>query len=287
MCFSTKVKTDTPQPQPAASSTQGLGEATREAFQAQLDYNPQIAAQDFSMAEMYAPKYEELLRGIEQDAYPYTAKLQEQLAQRASEGIGGSLTPQLEQSYRDRLRSEIGPNVGSGIGADYVSRGIVDAEQQYQSYYDNLGLSLTGRLPLSQAQNPQLRTADMLVSPSGQMGYNQGVYGIQGSIFSNLYNSQASLQASKNQAMGQMIGTGTSAGMMLMCWVASEIYGGWFKPKTVAARYYVANEAPSWFRNAYIKHGKQFAEFIKDKPVIKAIIKPLFDFFAKKGGYNG
>lgn len=211
MCFSTKVKTDTPAAPAApttASTIQDYVANFPQLVALQQQYNPQLAAQDFALAEQYVPKYQQLMQETEAAAYPYTAGLQEQLAKRASEGIGGSLTAQMEQSYRNRLRSEIGPNVGSGIGADYVSRGMIDANQQYQRYFDDLGLSLTGRLPLSQASNPQFRTTSSVLDPNSVMGFNQGVYGTQGSIFSNLYNSQANLLSSRNQAMGQMIGGG-------------------------------------------------------------------------------
>lgn len=293
MCFSTKVKTETPAPSAPtiAGSLADQKEFAKAQYELGLQYNPQLAAQDFALSQEYAPKYQQLMQQTEASAYPYTAGLQEQLAKRASEGIGGSLTDQMEQSYRDMLRSEIGPNVGSGIGADYVSRGMVDATQQYQRYYDDLGLSLTGRLPLSQAQNPQFRTAQQLADPNAIMGFNQGNYGTQASIFNNMYNAQATLRGTNNAAMAGLLGGGIAGGSKMgaaaICWVASELYGGWFKPQTVAARYYVVNEAPSWFRNAYIKYGERIAAFIKDKPVIKSIIKPLFDFFAKKGGYRG
>lgn len=218
MCFSTKVKTETPAPT-APTATSSITEYIQNyprLMELERQYNPQIAAEDFALAEQYVPKYQQLMQETEKQAYPYTAGLQEQLAKRAQEGIGGGLTAQMEQSYRDRLRSEIGPNVGSGIGADYVSRGLIDAEQQYQRYYDDLGLSLTGRLPLSQAQNQQFRTAQSIFDPNSVMGMNQGVYGTQGSIYSNLYNSNATLLGSKNQAIGQMVGGGLGIGGILM-----------------------------------------------------------------------
>jgi hypothetical protein len=36
-------------------------------------------------------------------------------------------------------------------------------------------------------------------------------------------------------------------------------------------------EAPEWLRNAYIKYGPQIAEFIKDKPVVKSVIRRWMD----------
>lgn len=217
MCFSTKVKTETPAPT-APTTTSSISEYIAnypKLMELQQQYNPQLAAQDFALSQEYAPKYQQLMQETEAAAYPYTAGLQEQLAKRASEGIGGSLTPELEAGYRDRLRSELGPNVGSGVGADYVSRGMIEANQQYQRYYDDLGLSLTGRLPLSQASNPQFRTTSSVLDPNSVMSFNQGVYGTQGSIFSNMYNQQANLQSSRNNMFGQMIGGGVGIlGMM-------------------------------------------------------------------------
>jgi hypothetical protein len=74
------------------------------------------------------------------------------------------------------------------------------------------------------------------------------------------------------------------------CWVASEIFGGWYAPKTVLARFYINNIAPKWFKNLYLKYGERIAEFIHNKPILKIIIKPLFEMFvviAKGDLYGG
>ena len=71
------------------------------------------------------------------------------------------------------------------------------------------------------------------------------------------------------------------------CWVAAEVFGGWNKLKTRFARAYVMLQAPKWFRDFYIQHGQKLAAFIHDKPALKAIIRPLFEYFAIKGGYSG
>lgn len=70
------------------------------------------------------------------------------------------------------------------------------------------------------------------------------------------------------------------------CWVASEIFGGWYHPKTIRARYYVNNIAPNWFRELYMKYGESIAKFISNKPLLKNILKPLFEMFARKGDLN-
>jgi hypothetical protein len=63
---------------------------------------------------------------------------------------------------------------------------------------------------------------------------------------------------------------------MAFCWVAREVYGtqtGTWK----VFRSWMLEEAPKWLRNAYIEHGPKIANFIKDKPVLKAIIRKWMD----------
>jgi hypothetical protein len=67
------------------------------------------------------------------------------------------------------------------------------------------------------------------------------------------------------------------------CWVAAEIFGGWDEPKTCAARHYVNNLAPKWFKKFYLRHGETIAEFISNKPILKAMLKPMFEYFAVRG----
>jgi len=66
------------------------------------------------------------------------------------------------------------------------------------------------------------------------------------------------------------------------CWVAAELFGGWYEPKTVAARHYINDIGPSWFKKLYLEHGLDFARFIKDKPILKTAIRPLFEYFSQK-----
>ena len=63
------------------------------------------------------------------------------------------------------------------------------------------------------------------------------------------------------------------------CWIAAEIFGGWFKPKTIASRFYITNIAPNSFKNFYIKHGRQIATYISNKPILKVILRPMFEYF--------
>jgi hypothetical protein len=60
------------------------------------------------------------------------------------------------------------------------------------------------------------------------------------------------------------------------CWVAREVYGV-DNPKWVIFRGWMLNESPEWFRSTYLKHGEKFAEYIKDKPLLKAVIQEGMD----------
>lgn len=71
------------------------------------------------------------------------------------------------------------------------------------------------------------------------------------------------------------------------CWVASEIYGGWNKISTIKSRYYINFLAPKWFKKFYLTHGESIARFISDKPLFKAILKPLFNWFGNQSMREG
>jgi hypothetical protein len=66
------------------------------------------------------------------------------------------------------------------------------------------------------------------------------------------------------------------------CWVASEIFGGWYNFNTVMARFYVNFLSPKWFKNFYLKYGERIAKFISNKQMLKNILKPLFEYFVSQ-----
>jgi hypothetical protein len=79
-------------------------------------------------------------------------------------------------------------------------------------------------------------------------------------------------QASAAKSAGMMSAAGSIAGAAMMCWVAREVYGI-DNPKWLQFREWMLNDAPSWLRNMYLKHGPKVAEFISDKPLLKTIIR--------------
>jgi hypothetical protein len=80
------------------------------------------------------------------------------------------------------------------------------------------------------------------------------------------------------------------AGAGHWCWVAREVYGQ-SNPRWLAFREWVLGDAPAWFRRAYGQYGPAFAEFLRDKPLLKRCIKRWMDsktltFEAKREEYK-
>jgi hypothetical protein len=100
-------------------------------------------------------------------------------------------------------------------------------------------------------------------------------------------NYSAAQQAKGGILGGLFSGLGAlgGAGIIAACWVAREVYGvenmDW-----VRFRGWLFNKAPTWFCALYIKHGERFAEWLRDKPRIKAVIRRWMDARIK-GSHNG
>lgn len=204
-------------------------------------------------------------------------------------GLPGGLDEQAISGISDRAIKDIQPYMqsagllDSGVNAAISARTSADIRNQAAQFNINnlmqlLNLGVGGQ---AQVQAPITTGANALgsrlsaLAGSTTTGTTSGTQ--VGRTRYDFFTSPFTLGA--QQAAGQ-----AAAGA---CWVASELFGGWDMPKTVAARFYVNFIAPKWFKKLYIKFGKQFASWIKNKPMIKAMIKPIFEVFAKIGGYNG
>ena len=60
------------------------------------------------------------------------------------------------------------------------------------------------------------------------------------------------------------------------CWVAREVYG-YNNPSWLLFRDYLDFSSPTWFKKFYISHGEKIADFIKDKPFLKNLIRAWMD----------
>ena len=60
------------------------------------------------------------------------------------------------------------------------------------------------------------------------------------------------------------------------CWVAREVYGI-DNPRWLEFRAWMRGQAPTRFRNAYLRHGPRIADWISDKPLLKRAIRAWVD----------
>jgi hypothetical protein len=159
-------------PQSTASSMADYVSSLPALYQAQSQYEPAMQALNLQMLQQYGTQFGEAYKNINAAMYPETARLQEQLANKASEGMNSDMPQWAKDSYRSEMGANLGTNVGSGIGADYASRGMLEQQKNWQDYYSNLGLTVAGRQPLAQG------------GVQGQTNYMQGYQPAQGLNYS-------------------------------------------------------------------------------------------------------
>lgn len=199
--------------------------------------------------------------GISQDQMDSTVdySLRDMNSQLAKSGAGTYLESGASQS------------IGARTAAD-----LRNANQQFNlgNKFNLLNLA-TGNA--AQIQQPMTATSTAL----GQRLAGLATVNTQGTSTTSSKSGNPFLSS-----FGSSLGSGAGS-FFFGCWVASEIYGGWYEPRTVASRIYINLKAPKWFKRFYLKHGESIARFIHNKPILKGILKPLFDRFAKIGGYHG
>lgn len=159
--------------------------------------------QVYAAQAQYMPQMAQEQQAIQQQLYPQTSGLQENLAGQAAAGMQSGMPQWMTDQYKSNMNAQLGANAGSPIGADYMSRGLMQQQQNWKQYYQNMGMSLAGRQPLTQ---PGLDYMSGFNPNSVMQGMNQN-YATSG----NIYGSQLGYQASQNQAMMNLIGSGIGA----------------------------------------------------------------------------
>lgn len=141
----------------ASQSAAEYAAALPSILESQIKYQPQFDQAQYDSYSKLAPQYAGLLDQINKQYNPQTAALQETLAGQALQGATATQIPDyMRKQYQDTVNAQLGTNANAPIGADYVSRGLINQAEGYRQYYQNLGLSLAGRQPLaSNAQTPQ------------------------------------------------------------------------------------------------------------------------------------
>ena len=144
---------------------------------------------------------------------------------------------------------------------------IIDVSKQA---YDNLWnyYADTMEWAWTSAENELNRYADMAIAS------------LQADERAKVADAQAKTAA--GSAVGGLIGTLGSAFISAkFCWVGREVYGK-SDPRWFIFRMWVRHEAPAWFRDIYGKHGKAYAEFISNKPLLKWVTKKLMNIIVER-----
>lgn len=174
MCFSSTVKTTSSTPS-VSSSVSDWAANLPKIYETEMQYAPQEAALQVQLAQQYALPLAQAYKTAQDTLYPNETALTNQLTQQVQEGMGGEMPSWAKESYMDTMRAQLGDNAVAGVGADYMSRGLLQQQQDWKNYYQNLALSISGKQPVYTSQinsSPSYTNYASSFSPSGVMGYN-------------------------------------------------------------------------------------------------------------------
>lgn len=82
-------------------------------------------------------------------------------------------------------------------------------------------------------------------------------------------------------------GAGTGAAITKYCWIAAEIFGGWYDPRTVRVRGWLWFEfSRTWYGSAlvalYRRFGERVAKQIRRDPLLRVLFTPIFNLALRK-----
>jgi len=180
-------------------------------WQMQMEYAPQEAALQVALAQQYAQPMGEALKTAQEAMYPQETAITNEATRQALAGMQTGMPDWAKQQYLDTLRANIGTNAGSGIGADYISRNLLEQEKGWRDYYTNLGLSIAGKQPVYTAQPVGYTNQMASYTPQGVLDYNARNYGSYANLFGNMYNANANLAGQRYASTMNLIGSGIGA----------------------------------------------------------------------------
>lgn len=191
-------------------------------------------------------------------------------------------------------RGVIGGNQGLAmelLTSHQMEQNRIDRGRKFATDYFNLekgvtdtGLSTYGSTYMGGINS--LSPMNMLgLSRQGQTELGPSFFKPENNYNSNLIGANQNMQfqaaAAKAAGQNQLMGAGIGAIGMMACWVARCVYGE-DNIKWMVFREWLLTDAPSWFRELYLSKGERFADFIKDKPFIKSIVKKAMDIVVER-----
>jgi hypothetical protein len=171
-----------------------------------------------------------------------------------------------QQEAKSNLSDAIGkaaaflPTAKSGVDVFQTATGRSSSANPGQSLF-------TGAQTGSSQQNA-FGLAGNLLGSGTQLQMNNDTIQSQKKDWLDKFNQIASGIGSITGSLGSVAGAA--------CWVAREVYGV-NNPNWIKFRHWMLIYSPKWFRQLYLEEGARLAEFIKDKPVLKSLIKKFMD----------
>lgn len=191
----------------------------------------------------------------------------------------------VNQSLRDvntqLAKSGAGTMMESGASQAIGARTAADTRSQaaqfnLQNLLQLLNIGVGGQ---AQVQQP-------ISAVTGQLGTRLAglnSYSSSGNSSGSTIGMNPFLKSFQSQAGSTMGGSQMKFNWNMGCWVAAEVFNGWDDERTHNARRFILRDAPEWLRYNYLKYGEAIAKFISNKPILKTLIKPLFQWFSEKG----
>lgn len=182
------------------------------------------------------------------------------------------------QYIQGRQQQALGQATGIGSYLSQQSQPALASYYQQPMYAGSFGGQAAQNALMGQQQ-----AGAQYFNPESQVGMGSiyGAYNAQMGLAGAQAQANAAKSAGKMGMFGSLGGAAIGAGGMLgaasiLCWVAREVYGQ-DNPTWLLFRDWMLHDAPKWLRSAYIKYGERIAEFIKDKPLLKNLIRRWMD----------
>jgi hypothetical protein len=259
--------------QKAVADAQAANQAAQFGVGAGLQQQQFGAGQDIAAQAM---NREAIMKGSEFDILQDVA--------RGEQNIGRELAAaesDLDRDYRQRFSQEQLAQQGTLGYIDAATRlAALEDTTTLDPFQAVLGRTGGGSLQAGQGVFGQagygLQSAPQYLSPESGLGFIQN----QAAQQASMYNAQVGADAMKTAGMwggiGSLGGSLGAAAILKGCWVAREVYGA-HNPAWLDFRQWIFSSAPKWFLRLYLAFGERFANFIKDKPRIKARIRMWMD----------
>jgi hypothetical protein len=180
-----------------------------------------------------------------------------------------------------------------GLGATPAGFAADQERQAYQTGASTLGNDYATALSGEHAEAlNHFNNANSMLANEGT-GAQSSALAAQGTAASN----NASLYGTGEQQTQSPLGTalgfvgqlaaGSGAAAITKCWVAAEIFGGWYEPRTVLCREYLFTHVIKSFIGSkicdlYTKYGERLAEGIRHSQVLRAVFTPIFNLILNR-----